>query len=214
MIVFGANVNKHDANQFTAVDLAVNHGKMPKTESILRELGAKGSVDQMAQCKTKVPRMFSFAQRLHIPKKEERLCTNDNINEFVKRKGTNALYRELEINVSRRMSMSSTIGGHDDAYSLVLQQREIALYNKTLKKPKQIVTEHGIRGGSRLLFLDGGGLKGLVQLEVLMELEERTQCSISDLFDWIVGTSTGGIIALAIVYGELLSIMCIHLSYF
>jgi len=184
------------------VDLAINNGRMSKIESMLRELGAKGSVDQMAHSKTKVPRMFSFAQKIHVPKKKERLCTNDNITEFVKRRGTNALYRELEINISRRMSMSSTIGGPDDTYSLLLQQREIALYNKTLKKPKQTVTEHGIRGGSRLLFLDGGGLKGLVQLEVLMELEERTQCSISDLFDWIVGTSTGGIIALAIVYGE------------
>ncbi len=51
------------------------------------------------------------------------------------------------------------------------------------------------------MFLDGGGLKGLVQLEVLMKLEEQTQCSMSDLFDWIVGASTGGIIALAMVYG-------------
>lgn len=175
---------------------------MSETESILFKLGAKGSVYQMTTGKKKVPRLFSFAQKLQPPKKGERLSTNDNISEFVKRKGTNVLYRELEINVNRRMSMSSTIGGPDDTYALVLQQREIALYNKTLKKPRQRVTEHGIRGGSRLLFLDGGGIKGLVQLEVLMQLEEHTQCRISDLFDWIVGTSTGGIIALAIVYGK------------
>ncbi len=175
---------------------------MPEIESILLDLGARGSVHQMTQGKKKVPRLFSFAQKIRAPKKEERLSTNDNISEFVKRRGTNVLYRELEINVNRRMSMSSTIGGPDDTFALVLQQREIALYNKTLKKPRQAVTEHKIRGGSRLLFLDGGGLKGLVQLEVLMKLEEQTQCSISDLFDWIVGTSTGGIIALAMVYGK------------
>ena len=36
-----------------------------------------------------------------------------------------------------------------------------------------------------------------------MQLEEATGRRITELFDWIVGTSTGGIIALALVYGEL-----------
>ena len=102
------------------------------------------------------------------------------------------------------MSISATIGGADDAFALVMQQRELALYNRTLPKPKKDHnTGYGLQGGSRILFLDGGGIKGLVQLEVLMQLEERTQCKITDLFDWIVGTSTGGIIALATVYGNL-----------
>lgn len=60
----------------------------------------------------------------------------------------------------------------------------------------------GVEGGSRILFLDGGGIKGLVQLEVLMQLEEKTGRKITELFDWIVGTSTGGVIALTLVYGE------------
>ena len=58
--------------------------------------------------------------------------------------------------------------------------------------------------GSRILFLDGGGMKGLVQLEILSQLEEQTGRRIIELFDWIVGTSTGGIIALALVHGEYL----------
>ena len=59
----------------------------------------------------------------------------------------------------------------------------------------------GLEGGSRLLFLDGGGVKGLSQIESLIQLEEATGRKITDLFDWIVGTSTGGIIALLLVYG-------------
>ena len=59
----------------------------------------------------------------------------------------------------------------------------------------------GLNGGSRLLFLDGGGVKGLSQVESLIQLEEATGRKITDLFDWIVGTSIGGIIALALVYG-------------
>ena len=60
-----------------------------------------------------------------------------------------------------------------------------------------------LEGGSRLLFLDGGGIKGLVQVEALIQLEEATGRRITELFDWIVGTSTGGIIALALVYGNM-----------
>ena len=59
-----------------------------------------------------------------------------------------------------------------------------------------------VRPGSRVLFLDGGGIRGLVQIEILVQLEERTGQKITELFDWIVGTSTGGIVALGLVYGE------------
>ena len=58
-----------------------------------------------------------------------------------------------------------------------------------------------VHGGERILCLDGGGIKGLIQIEVLMQIEEMTGRKITELFDWIVGTSTGGIIALGMVYG-------------
>jgi len=41
-----------------------------------------------------------------------------------------------------------------------------------------------------MLFLDGGGIKGLVQIEILSQLEEATGRKITELFDWIVGSST------------------------
>ena len=56
--------------------------------------------------------------------------------------------------------------------------------------------------GNCVLFLDGGGIRGLVQIEVLMELERPTGRKITELFDWIIGTSTGGIVALVLVYGK------------
>jgi len=59
-----------------------------------------------------------------------------------------------------------------------------------------------VRGGSRVLFLDGGGIKGLVQVEILSQLEEATGRKITELFDWIVGCSTGGILALGMVYAR------------
>ena len=61
-------------------------------------------------------------------------------------------------------------------------------------------------GGACVLCLDGGGARGLVQLEVLRQIEERLGGKIIDKFDYIVGTSAGGIIALTLVYGK-----CMHL---
>ena len=45
-------------------------------------------------------------------------------------------------------------------------------------------------------------IQGLIQIEMLKTIEQMTGKSISDLFDWVVGTSTGGILALGMIYGE------------
>jgi len=58
--------------------------------------------------------------------------------------------------------------------------------------------EEGKRG-ARILCLDGGGSRGLAQVQILEEIEKRTGKNIIQLFDLICGTSTGGIIALSIV---------------
>uniref|UniRef100_W5KAV6 phospholipase A2 n=1 Tax=Astyanax mexicanus TaxID=7994 RepID=W5KAV6_ASTMX len=64
----------------------------------------------------------------------------------------------------------------------------------------------GKRAGSprtdRLLCLDGGGIKGLVLIQLLIALEKAAGRPIRELFDWVAGTSTGGILALAIVHGK------------
>ncbi|CAN9510610.1 unnamed protein product [Ophioblennius macclurei] len=54
----------------------------------------------------------------------------------------------------------------------------------------------------RLLCLDGGGIKGLVLIQMLIALEREAGRPTSELFDWVAGTSTGGILALAIIHGK------------
>lgn len=53
----------------------------------------------------------------------------------------------------------------------------------------------------RVLCLDGGGIRGLILIQMLEELEEILGGSIIDHFDWISGTSTGGILSLALASG-------------
>lgn len=56
----------------------------------------------------------------------------------------------------------------------------------------------GIR---RILSIDGGGIKGALPAGFLMQVEEATGERIVDHFDLIVGTSTGGIIAIGLGLG-------------
>lgn len=72
-------------------------------------------------------------------------------------------------------------------------------------------SENAARGG-RLLCLDGGGIKGLVLVQMLLEVETLTQTPISHLFDWVAGTSTGGILALGLGAGKTMKqCMCLYL---
>jgi len=53
----------------------------------------------------------------------------------------------------------------------------------------------------QVLALDGGGFKGLYAAGLLAKLEEALNIHIADHFDLIVGTSTGGILALGLGLG-------------
>ena len=54
---------------------------------------------------------------------------------------------------------------------------------------------------SQVLCLDGGGIRGIILSMILVLLEKLLGQDIRDSFDWISGTSTGGILALALTYG-------------
>lgn len=56
----------------------------------------------------------------------------------------------------------------------------------------------------QVLCLDGGGIRGLILIQLLQAIENAVGRPIRNCFDWIAGTSTGGILALAIVHGKLL----------
>jgi len=54
------------------------------------------------------------------------------------------------------------------------------------------------RRGLRILAMDGGGMRGLATVRMLRRLEALTGRRVADLFDMICGTSTGGVLAVAL----------------
>ncbi len=53
----------------------------------------------------------------------------------------------------------------------------------------------------KILSIDGGGIKGLYSASILASIESKTGKKITDHFDMICGTSTGGLIAIGLANG-------------
>lgn len=126
------------------------------------------------------------------------------IRDFMEGRTVFSLYEELEHNINLMLESQSSLSTSPDEYiAITMQQKEMMKFRKT-GGSRETMKGIGfqVNGGSRLLFLDGGGIKGLVQIEVLRQLEEATGRKITQLFDWIIGSSIGGILALGLVYGK------------
>ena len=127
------------------------------------------------------------------------------------RPSTNGEPAEGAASTSSQLNTNEVATIYKQLNDLVQVKKEVYLRNpcpsvayeamEALRRVEEYSREHG----SRILCLDGGGVRGLVQIEMLRQIEQRTGKRITELFDWIVGTSTGGIIALTLVYGRSLS---------
>lgn len=102
-------------------------------------------------------------------------------------------YKLLDSGISKRLMDTSHVLTPEESLKLI----------EDMRKREQFRREYG----SRILCLDGGGIRGLITISILQEIERKTNKNITDLFDWIVGTSTGGIIALGLCYGELIVVI-------
>ena len=54
----------------------------------------------------------------------------------------------------------------------------------------------------KVLSIDGGGIRGLIPALVLAEIEKQKSKPVSELFDLLAGTSTGGILSLGLVRSD------------
>ncbi|XP_044461898.1 phospholipase A I-like isoform X2 [Mangifera indica] len=103
------------------------------------------------------------------------LVTSESLQDLLLR-----LTVEPEPHVNRAAARALAILGENENLRRAIRGRQV---------PKQ---------GLRILSMDGGGMKGLATVQMLKEIEKGTRKRIHELFDLICGTSTGGMLAVAL----------------
>lgn len=64
-----------------------------------------------------------------------------------------------------------------------------------------LATRYATAGPRKMLALDGGGIRGVLTLAILKNIEQQLQQPLWKYFDYIAGTSTGAIIAAGLARG-------------
>jgi calcium-independent phospholipase A2 len=200
LIAFGADINFPNENQNneTPLDVARRCNHQP-ARKLLAELGAFTN-QSPAFFRYKFERLASFPEDSELPEKyddadfgaagAESVVPHDIPDVF------KAQFDHFKLQLTEQSIGQAQV---DDPAALMMQQLEIDRFEKTRS---ELPPEMRGKGGSRILFLDGGGIRGLVLIEMLFHLQELTKTPVVKMFDWIVGTSTGGILALALVYAK------------
>ncbi len=80
--------------------------------------------------------------------------------------------------------------------------------------PLRQISEKSLQQKSlRILSIDGGGIRGIIPLMFLAKLEEQTGKRSTEMFDVIAGTSTGGMIAMALSLAPAKDILALYLNH-
>lgn len=103
------------------------------------------------------------------------LVTSESLRELLLRLTTSSPPR-----VSKAAARALAILGENDNLRRAIKGRQVS------------------KQGLRILSMDGGGMKGLATVKILREIEKGTGKQIHELFDLICGTSTGGMLAVAL----------------
>lgn len=85
---------------------------------------------------------------------------------------------------------------------LMTSDRDPIIAGKNLKSYQELLAQYKDRTHINILVLTGGGVRGLVPLHVLSELERQTGKKSGELFDFVSGTSTGAISVSSLTVGD------------
>ncbi|KAF8241567.1 hypothetical protein K440DRAFT_569550 [Wilcoxina mikolae CBS 423.85] len=107
---------------------------------------------------------------------------------------------------------SENNGGDKDGESLTIRDCPLCGGRDTLGKPWTLKQEPR-QAAPRVLSLDGGGVRSIVQLKILATLEKIIGLGlpIREFFDLIVGTSAGGIVALGLGMRRMTTDQCLQM---
>ena len=209
LLVFGANVNALNSQLKTPLDLCLDCGTFLHQQCLKMSDNIK-KMDEMAALLKKYDGLAgkecTSAHTSAVQKKatERFVCFSEDEDEgrlLVGSQGVGSqeglvsdwwyadlaeMYYTSWMNVRSNSSFFCSCCHLDEATTFGIHVRKMQLMQMA---------------GSRILVLDGGGMKGLVELETLDQIEKSTGRKIIELFDWMVGTSTGALIVLALVHG-------------
>ena len=213
LIALGANVNKADENGITPLQMALEvSGKLEDsdvTDSRGFETGVtlghpndvvsmNGTYNEEDELKTMHKLLIAVGAESHVGGPEltttqsDMNGASDHTPEEFRQPDHNQIAQDYKI-----------LQEEVEARRAEYQHGPTPQLAEGVVKAMQQMEDFRVAKGSKILCLDGGGVRGLVQIAILRQIERRTGKRITQLFDWIVGTSTGGIIALALVYGKL-----------
>nr|XP_040134047.1 85/88 kDa calcium-independent phospholipase A2 isoform X6 [Ictidomys tridecemlineatus] len=203
LLTYGANAGARGENGNTPLHLAMSKDNVEMIKALI-VFGAE--VD--------VPNDFGETPAL-IASKISRHATRKALLTLLRTVGAN--YR-----ISLLQEVPTEQGSTASSHPLVSPERAqpppISLNNLELqdlmhisraRKPAFILSSlrDEKRTHDHLLCLDGGGVKGLVIIQLLIAIEKASGVATKDLFDWVAGTSTGGILALAILHSKSMAYM-------
>lgn len=200
LIAFGADINlpNENLNNETPLDVA-RRCDHQVARSLLADLRAF-SCKSEAFGRYRFKRLASFPEDSELPEKYDEFDIGAvGADSVVPYDIPDVFAAQFEHYKTQLAGQSIGQAPMDDAAALMIQQLEIDRFEKTRR---ELSPELRGKEGSRILFMDGGGIRGLVLVEVLIELQKLTGKPVTHMFDWIVGTSIGGILALALVYGK------------
>jgi len=188
LLSYGAKVDQVDSDGNTALHLAVITGHLPSIQALL-VFGADYKIKNKAGDN---PWMLA-------------LKTHQSKFAFNVEKERNLILHTLHaIGDEGPSDLASTHKDFDWKPPVTeknqIQKRCRNLFDEFLDKSAMNVNIK--KGGVKILSLDGGGIRGLVLVKMLDSLSKFTNQPITSMFDWIIGTSTGGILSLALAVGK------------
>ena len=187
LVAFGADILVKNYQELTPRDLA-KQGQLLELLSQFPE-----------------PLVNEFLSLASLPQELESLNVDELKNEIIGRlmvpERMSGLVRLMDTEIQHQKEKLH-VSPEDEFFSMTQRSLEQISEDIAMNGQCSYIKNWKKTAGNRVLFLDGGGIRGLVQIEVLMELEHRTGRRITELFDWIIGTSTGGIVVLGLVYGK------------